>query len=95
MTKRTTEAVRFSPLQFRVRHPCNINKTAHPQNGVQEKAGKVDHPLIRVALQEVVNHHRRFFKVASKVAQNRYAPVAEHNHARRQRPVEQYTGLIH
>ena len=69
MTKRTTEAVRFSPLQFRVRHPCNINKTAHPQNGVQEKAGKVDHPLIRVALQEVVNHHRRFFKVASKVAQ--------------------------
>ncbi|SRN46459.1 Uncharacterised protein [Shigella flexneri] len=69
MTKRTTEAVRFSPLQFRVRHPCNINKAAHPQNGVQEKAGKVDHPLIRVALQEVVNHHRRFFKVASKVAQ--------------------------
>ena len=67
MAKRAAETMRFNALQLRISHPGDIDQPPHPEDGVQEEAGKVDHPFIGVALQEGVHHHRRLFQVAGEV----------------------------
>lgn len=61
--------MKFNPLQFQIHHPYNINKTAHPQNNIQKKTNKINHPLIKITLQKIINHHRKFFKITNKITQ--------------------------
>ncbi|MNO09226.1 hypothetical protein D3C81_2322580 [compost metagenome] len=50
MSHGATETVRLHALQLLIRQTCDINESTHSQQGIQEEARKVNHPLIRITL---------------------------------------------
>ena len=77
MAQRAAEAVRFFARQFRVGHAGHVDKAAHPEQGIQEETVEVDHPAVRIALQEGVDHAGRLFRVGGEVAD---AVTRRHRH---------------